>query len=209
MQMQEENQFEDFMLDIESTGLEPGKHAITSFCFLPFKLDSDKIMQFGKPLTVRVSIPSHRRVDAKTTEFRESVGIDEAESVLERYTPRQVLDLVSEWLESFRCNPTIWCKPTKFDIAFFDSYYADAKLDTPWHHRDTIDVRSWCRGLNGVEKWGEVNDIAKGMMEVESPISNPLLNKPHSAIYDCYLQCFIIRAAILVAQVNGGEVVKL
>ena len=193
----------DFMLDAETTGLNPGIHAITSFCFVPFVFNMQGEMDFGLPFTIRMSIPTTRRIDADTTEFREKSGVDAAESVLERLTPRIALDAIGSWLGECGINPTIWAKPTKFDIAFFESYFTEYRIDIPWHHRDTVDLRSWCRGLlsqysvaAGAEAWGEINHEAEQAMHKQNPITDPALNMPHAAIYDCYLQCFILKAAI-------------
>lgn len=195
------------MLDIETTGLNPGIHTITSFCFLPFAFNTHGDMAFDLPFTARMSIPSTRRIDADTTEFREKFGIDKAESILERLTPRIALDSISIWLEKFEHPPTIWAKSTKFDIAFFESYYAEYKIEIPWHHRDTIDVRSWCRGLTDKASWGIITLEAENIMKQQNPIADPALNMPHAALYDCYLQCFILKAAIMRKNATTRDIV--
>lgn len=206
----EEKDFEDFMLDLESTGTNPGVHAITSFAFLPFKFAQDGTMNFGQPFTIRVGIPSTRRIDAETTIFREAEGVDEAESVLTRYTPREALSIIQDWIEEFDGIPTIWARPTKFDIAFMESYFTEYRLEMPWHYRDSIDVRSWIRGLLGEElydqHWPSIKAAADVMLQAEDPIKDRALNKPHAAIYDCYQQCFMIQAALIVKNANRRNV---
>ncbi len=170
----------NFMIDIETSGLDAGKHFITSCAVLPFDLDFDGVHKdvfherFNTYLEGRVW-------NDDTTKFRDKHGITEAEGNLRlRDNLTGTLMAMRNFMNDYVEMPAdiyVWAKPTNFDIAFLESYYRQKGMEIPWPYRNVRDLGTYLMAANHklVDLYEEIK----------------MTGDAHNALHDCQYQILL------------------
>lgn len=164
--------YNHFMLDVETTGMRPDRHAITSVAIVQF----DPVDFHGIKHTYHGLVPPPgREFDAPTMKWRIDNGVPQQEKDLVMLS--NMFAWVTElhkWLRPDNREPMIWAKPAYFDVAFLESYidmYGAIKL---FHYRNVRDLRSYTDGMG----WN-LSQI-EGVVDAHGP--------KHNALVDCKFQ---------------------
>ncbi len=170
----------NFMIDIETTGLNAGTNYITSCAIVPFDLDFEGV--YDKEFHERLHCPVGMRVrDSDTSEFRDKHGIGRAEAKLPcRAGMAETLMAMRNFMHDMVDDVNtiyVWAKPTNFDIAFLESYYRYADMHIPWHYRNVRDLGTYLDAAGH-----SLNDLYK---EIK------MSGDAHNALHDCYYQITI------------------
>lgn len=146
--MDTKTKFFDVMVDIETTGTDPGANAIIQIAAVRFNLETrelDTSSMFNRCLF----IPPRRYWDEGT---REWWGRQKREILADIYSrmedPKTVLEAFSQWsLESGSDEPMrFWGKPTHFDFSFIQNYMNQFEVYNPYHFGYATDLNSFIRG---------------------------------------------------------------
>lgn len=169
----------NYMIDIETTGLEPHKHGITSLACLQFDIATGALQQYVH-FALQVTAP--RECDGETMKWRIEHGIDDMERDIPAYFhPKSALARLSAFIHP---DGIVWAKPAKFDIAFLESYYNQyAAFRPPWHYRNVIDLASYVTGRGVDIKPLEIVCKEEGDYQL------------HDAYSDCLLQIAVLNRA--------------
>ncbi len=171
---------QNFMIDIETTGLDAGLNYITSCAIVPFDLDFEGI--YEKVFHERFKcMLGFRKWDSRTKEFRDAHHVSEFERELPmRDSVLESLQAVQRFLNSLvehGMDICVWAKPTTFDIAFLQSYYNAADLSPPWHYRNVRDLGTYL-----IAAGHKLEDLYK---EIE------MNGDAHNALHDCHYQILL------------------
>lgn len=167
-----------FMIDIETTGLNPGVNHITSCAIVPFSLETG---QYGENIF-------HERFETNivgrgfsndTMRFRTEHNIDENEAAL---LQANTLFLTMKNIKEFlfienKDSIIVWAKPSHFDIAFLESYFRQTAMTIPWSHRNVRDLATYlmAAGHNLTDLYEEVK----------------FTGDTHNAQHDCQYQILL------------------
>ncbi len=138
----------DFMVDIETTGLNSASNGITELAAVPFNFTA---LMRGQLITRTPFVISNLRRfksrvwDVDTLEWRKKHGHDLSETV---DMPEALAALADYVAANSSAKPVFWAKPSHFDYPFVASHYAEAGLTCPWHRRDIRDVATFCTTVN-------------------------------------------------------------
>ena len=165
----------DFMLDIETTGLNPCVNHITSCAIVPFELSTGQYSEnnfhqrFDRTIVGRLE-------NKDTMYFRAKYNIDKAEKELPiSENIYETMRNISKFLND--ANTYVWAKPAHFDIAFLASYFNMCSLPIPWSHRNARDLGTYLAAAGH-----KLTDLYK---EIE------FTGDTHNALHDCYYQILI------------------
>ena len=167
-----DTQYFDVMVDIETTGTDPGQNAIIQLAAVRFSLETrelDTASMFNRCMF----IPPRRFWDEGT---RSWWGQQKREILADIYArmedPKTVLEAFSKWaLESGSDQPLrFWGKPTHFDYSFVQNYMNQFEVYNPFHFRWATDLNSFIRGR-------------AGSSQVES-FKNDFQGDAHNALFD-------------------------
>lgn len=175
-------QFRNFMIDIETTGLVPHRHAITSIAVVGFDWGYNDLLPPEILLHARITIPTGKVWSQDTMRFRREANIDIMErDIAEEITPDVLVRRLHHLIPH---NGIVWANPSLFDIAFLEVYCHDYGfvITPPWHYRNRRDVRSWIEGLQ------------LGDEEIPRPDKNEY--KAHDAAQDCLAQIEWMQTAL-------------
>lgn len=134
----------DVMVDLETTGTMPDRHAIIQIAAVQFDLQSGQVFadnMFNRCLLM----PPHRSWSESTREWWASQRQDVFFSIMARAEDHKVVmkDFVmwSRPAGSLR----LWAKPSHFEFPFTSSYFHDEGYANPFSYRDANDTNSWLR----------------------------------------------------------------
>lgn len=133
------------MVDIETTGTLPDRHAILQISAVKFNLKTGAVSPdfFDRCLIM----PKHRSWDEGTRNW----WIDKKSSIINDIFDRAedhrvVIDEFAKWAYP-QNHLQFWSKPTHFDFMFLSSYFHDENIQNPFHYRFANDLNSYLRGL--------------------------------------------------------------
>ena len=178
-----------WMVDVETTGLNPAVHAITSIALLQFQ-PGEIIENFDlhEKVHVRIIDKEWPNEDVSTMHWRKGMGIDEAEALLPGWLKQPLREYIATKVCADPLHTYLWSKSPQFDISFlyYFLYYSSSplgKLGVPWSYKNIVDVRTLTTCAHFTEKdyeWAEIEaDNCHGKTEVY---------KKHTALYDCVCQ---------------------
>jgi hypothetical protein len=151
----------DFMIDVETTGTQPDRHAMIQLAAVRFYLDTgdvDASSMFNRCLT----IPENRAWDQSTKVWwqRQPAVLDGIQARMEPHA--LVLKAFCDWAgyhNSTGKPNRFWAKPITFDYMFVSSALSDEGLHNPFHFREAMDCRSYLRGLSGGDDYVREQDL--------------------------------------------------
>lgn len=142
--------FNDVMVDVETTGLNPVDNGMIQIAAVKFNLKErtiDSSSMFDRCLTV----PPRRYWDEGTRQWWSQQKRSVLEDIYSRMEePKVVMQDFANWVGYTPDEPTrFWAKPIHFDWHFVASYLSDLEIPTPFHFRYACDANSYIRGLAG------------------------------------------------------------
>lgn len=166
----------DYMLDLETTGLNANENAIIQIACVRFnrltrEVDPD---WFDECLTV----PPGRYWDESTRDWWMDRNAAVLRTILSRQRPyREVLARFAAWIDqgSSAMPKALWCKPTTFDYTFIASYFRQFDLPMPFHYREAVDLNSYLLGRG--------HESRKRFWDTVEPVGDA-----HNAADDCLYQ---------------------
>lgn len=174
--------FKDFMVDIETTGLNPGRHAMIQLSCVPFNLRSQQVA--GTFFNGYLTIPAWRSFSIDTLHF----WLSKNKSVYDHIQENQsgiVQNLVnfSGFVDEFKSTdvPNFWCR-RPFDWMFVESYFSDFELKCPFNYKNVIEMTSFLKGT--------ALDDAMPIVEIAFE------GERHNAYWDCVHQIKTLFAAV-------------
>jgi len=174
-------QYTDVMVDIETTGLQPDRHAILQIAAVRFNAETREVdpQFFDKCLTM----PAYRSWDEGTRRWWSQQSPTVYNSIISRAEP--YADIMAQFQQWYNENPNIrfWAKPTHFDFMFLASYFSDCDLASPMNYRTAKDMNSFIQGLYGHEEVPQ---------DVEAGVS--IDGAAHNALNDCFWQLKVLFA---------------
>ena len=154
-----------FSVDVETTGLVPFVHEVTSLSVVEVMTE--------KHFSCRVKARVGGRIweDFNTRWAYENIPSSVNE--LPEYTAEVIVMELEDFLKKFDQPWTFVAWPASFDYPFLHGLYYQAQvLEMPFHHR-TVDVKSWIAGKYGVSidaRREAIEEIAPGLwIEPDEP----------------------------------------
>lgn len=135
------------MVDLETTGVDPGRHAILQIAAWRFDLMEGEIDL--EPFNRSLMVPAYRSWSESTRAWWYEDGTKRQHLFDLQKTaedPRAVMTDFVKWCKP-ETNPIFWSKPSHFDFMFVSSYLQDFGLMSPFHYRNTQDMNSFLRGM--------------------------------------------------------------
>lgn len=165
--------YRNVMVDIETTGTSPDRHAMIQLSAVRFDLETGEVDPdtFDRCLF----IPPWRGWSESTRSWWGKQKREIIEEIFSRMEdPAVVLNDFRNWLAP-HVGLIFWSKPTSFDFPFLSSYFNDYDLQNPFHYRYAQDVNTFIRA-----RWHP-----HGVIE-PSPLEGN--GDAHNAIFDCFDQ---------------------
>lgn len=168
--------FNDFMIDIETTGLEPNRNAIIQISAVPFDFKTRQIsnVYFDKCL----AIPNWRSCDDSTMTWWRGKNLQVFNTIISRMESpsvvmREFADFIRSHAKDADKHRRFWFK-RPFDWQFVEGYFNDFEVGSPFHYHNAIEMSAY---LKGVARDVYLENIA---VASEGPA--------HDAYYDARLQ---------------------
>lgn len=167
----------DYMIDLETTGVNSEENAIIQLAAVRFNLDTKEIDT--KVFNGCMTLPVGRYWDEGTREWH--MHPDREKTLIwilqNSEDPAIVMRRFFDWVTdgSAICPKVFWAKPTTFDYTFVASYFRQFGLMMPFHYREANDLNSYIRGRGH----RDVNKFWKGI----EPVGDA-----HNALHDCFYQ---------------------
>lgn len=137
--------FDCIMVDIETTGLRPDRHAIIQIAAVPFSVDRQEISESYFDMCLR--IPSTRGWQETTRDWWHGTNLPLLKEILGRAQPAQhVMQCFRNFLSELAPKTRFWGKRS-FDWQFIESYFHDTEVGNPLSYKNAIEVESFMQGL--------------------------------------------------------------
>lgn len=165
---------QDLMVDIETTGTNPDRHAIVQLSAVKFSLKEgliDASDMFDRCLVM----PTWRSWEEDTRSWWQRQKADVFPNLVSRMEePKLVMEDFVKWLgpvEFYR----FWAKPTTFDFMFVQSYMKDFDIPDRFNFREATDMNSFLRGKYFPEKIPDIyiphaGDVHNALFDVINQI---------------------------------------
>lgn len=171
-------EYTDAMIDIETTGTLPDRHAIIQIAAVRFNLETGDVSTdfFDRCL----ALAPHRSWDEGTRHWWMGQKRSTLQGIFDRMEdPRKVFEEFCTWAYPAG-SMKFWSKPSHFDFNFISSYCHDYGKPNPFHFRVATDMNSYLRGLYAP------NEVPK----LDVPFKGPV----HNALYDTLHQIKVLLA---------------
>ncbi len=161
-----------FSVDVETSGLNPILHDVTSISVIEADTGQDVTFQIFDPTIVW---------DPSTKEWAD-VNIPDSVFDLGSYDPTSACSRIVTFLKEFPPPYTFMAWPASFDYPFVQKLFSKTSIPFPFHYR-TIDLHSLIVGKFG-------GDIEAGRDEGDLPgiVVEPPANRIHNPYWDAYYQ---------------------
>ncbi len=173
------------MVDIETEGPDPGRHAMLQLAAVVFDEKWKVEKEFNMYLARAPSSPTgHRGSQKDTVEWWQRTAPHRYQEVKDQCqrgaTPQVALSLFFKWLPP---DPLLWAWPTCFDIAFLQSYARDYFPLLSQHLWTNADVRSWMSGCIA---------SSGAPMGIDDKTRPPFEGEEHDALFDAKWQVWLM-----------------
>jgi hypothetical protein len=196
----------DFMVDIETTSLDPQTGAIIQLGCVAFNVHDFTIIS---KFEASMLIPENKEWSPSTHAWWHDGGAmeEKLKGIMEQASnPKDVMLNWYQWMVELaeHCYPGaqqehycfedtchLWAKPSLFDIQYLQAYWRDY-MASPWpfSHRHHHDVGTYCFAVNPQM---DMNAFPRDE------------SKTHTALYDCELQIDMMRQARKLADMFGEQ----
>lgn len=172
----------DIMVDLETTGTDPGYNAIIQIAAVQFNYSTGEI---GPVFNRCLSIAPQRFWDEGTRTWWGNQNKAVFNSIIDRMEPPE--GVVRDFL-TFCSTDTpnngfrLWAKPVTFEFSFLSSYFAQYGLPMPLNFRYCRDLNTYMAAMAGGAEH-------QGMEHVEVP------SNAHDALADCVYQLKLLFSA--------------
>lgn len=175
--------YKDFMVDIETSGLNPGRHAIIQLSCVAFDFKSRSVMT-DTYYDSYLMIPPWRSFDIETLQW----WLSKNRSVYDHICSNQG-DIIKallgfgEFVNTHKSSehPNFWCR-RPFDWMFVESYFKDYEIQCPFSYKNVIEMTSFLKGAA----------LDDGMPNVDIAREGDA----HNAYWDCKNQINLLFAAV-------------
>lgn len=161
-----------FSVDVETSGLDPIKHDVTSLSVIEAKT--------GLHFTCRIDDPTIVW-DEDTRAWAED-NIPADVYTFDKHDPESACSRIVTFLKQFDAPYTFMAWPASFDYPFVQKLFSKTPFPMPFHYR-TIDIHSLLVGKFG-------GDISKGRSDDDLPgiVLEPGPGQIHNPYWDAYWQ---------------------
>lgn len=175
--------FKDFMIDVETTGLNPGRHAMIQLSAVAFDFKSQRILtdQFYDSY---LTIPPWRSFSTDTLQW----WLSKNKLVYDHICANQgdivqALVGLAEFVKHYASDerPNFWMR-RPFDWMFVESYFGDFEIPNPFSYKNVIEMTSFMKGVNLCD--------TMPLVEVQKQ------GDSHNAYWDCVNQINLLLAAV-------------
>ncbi len=173
------------MVDIETTGLNATRHAITDIGVVAFDLANLRASTciFDLPsLTIEnIGQPNSRDLSYNTMRWRQEHQMPLMVSNPACYA-QEALDKLNKFVYDFGCEKNrFWSKPSHFDYPFISGYYEEQRIENPFHYREVMDLATYVKAIN------------PNFDSYKVPFFS---GEPHNALNDARHQVYLLSLAI-------------
>lgn len=175
--------YEDVMVDIETTSLDPHHGAILQIAAVKFNL-KELTINADDVFYKSLAIPHNRFWSADTLAWWQK---DKLDILTDIYSRQQPPETVMEELEKFSFpiqSLRFWSKPSHFDFTYIDSYFKQFNIPSMFSYRRARDMNSFIAGLYQGE---EVPPFEKELA---------MQGKAHNALDDALFQIKVLFAHV-------------
>lgn len=132
----------DIMVDLETTGTQPEHTNIIQISAVKFDLRAGTV----DPNVFDMCLyPTSTRFWDEDTRQWWSTKPELLDKIYSRMVPaRFVLEKFAAWV-GFIETPTLWAKPSSFELPFLQSYYKEHELQCPFHFRNVMDQNTFIK----------------------------------------------------------------
>lgn len=184
--------YPDVMIDLETTGTDPGHAAIIQIAAVRFNYETREV---GPSFVASLEMATGRFWDEDTREWWMSKW-DVLEPILKVAQPAdQVWRAFAAWTR--QTSPALvenrlWAKPISFEWPFLQSYGRQFNDELPFHYRNAVDLNSFTRGLQN----------NPGALPIDKQFKLQLVGDAHNALDDCLHQ---VRQALSARYLINGK----
>lgn len=142
------DQFNDVMVDVETTGLNYENTAVIQVAAVKFNL-KERAVDSSSMFNRCLSIPPRRYWDEGTRHWWSEQKREVLQDIYSRMEdPKTVMEEFATWAGYSPSEPLrFWAKPAHFDYSFISSYFSQFEIPNPFHYRYVTDLNSYIRGL--------------------------------------------------------------
>lgn len=169
--------YKDFMVDVETTGLEPNRHALLQISAVPFDFHTREIS--GVFFDRCLQIPNWRHCNEQTMTWWHTQNLEVFKDIVSRgEAPGGVMDLFAQFVKDISGNcgnreTRFWYK-RPFDWQFVEGYFRDFSVVSPFHYHNAIEMTAYLKGAG--------RDISVVNLPIKSD------GPAHNAYWDACLQ---------------------
>ena len=191
------NNTDHWMVDVETTGLDPRANAITSIALVKFDFKMDywdwiDLLKYKEAditkFHYRVNYVSwDHRVDPETMKWRKENNVDEKELDIKHSITCERLRALLEmhFIRPATEQTVLWAWPPSFDIEFL-AHCIFRGHRFPVSYKNIMDARSLWRMVHSDSN---VPSVDKKLKEREEALAQALgKREKHNALHDCYWQ---------------------
>lgn len=183
-----------YMVDVETTGLVPAVHAVTSIAIVQFDplgsaLDFSQELSLVPQMYARILHEGPVVEDPQTREFRLEHGIDREENeIYIQLDAQQIRRYFENIVREDKESVYLWANSPSFDIEFieYNFYYKKssiARIPVPWSYRNILDVRTIKTFWMCAEAKDRIEQLTKDLL-------------PHNARHDCFKQIIEVQSCL-------------
>lgn len=175
--------YKDFMIDVETTGLNPGRHAMIQLSCVAFDFNSQRVLTdtFSDNY---LNIPPWRSFSTDTLQW----WLSKNKMVYDHICANQgdiilALDAFTQFVNNYKSDdrPNFWMR-RPFDWMFVEGYFTDFEMPNPFSYKNVIEMTSFMKGINLCDTMPLVDVQKQG--------------DAHNAYWDCVNQINLLFAAV-------------
>lgn len=187
--------FNQFMVDIESTGTSPDRNHVVEICIVPFNLISNVVHISPPEYHLKFKLNDQqlgRQYDQQTMIWWSKQNKAVADSVFSQFLNenidnKQVLLQLAVFVSRITTSNTeFWSKPNSFDFMFLQSLFKDFQVIFPFKYYLAKDLAGFCSGISFI-KHKTMN------YRIYEPLER---HGAHDSMNDCYYQLQILNNAV-------------